>query len=174
MAIPFLVCTKAEQRSMVHFLWAEGTLNAAIQMFMCLVWGLHAFSEKCIWVDKNVQDWPNKCNWSRALWRACNINQQWENGRCQIHGSQRQKSNNHSNCPSQCTTALGPTRLMHDGFPGNWKESITSLLWTSAPVTWNIIIMNERTSWKAHYHRGWNLDSSIQTWEQTTEHAVET
>jgi len=66
-------------------------------------------------------------------------------------------------------TALGPTR-----FPSNWKENIISLVWTSAPVTWNIIIMNERTSWKAHYHRGWNLDSSIQTWEQTTKHAVET
>lgn len=63
---------------------------------------------------------------------------------------------------------------MQNGFPVNWRECIISLAWTSAPVTWKIMIMNVWTSWQAHYHRGWNLDSSIQTWEQTTEHAVET
>jgi flagellar biogenesis protein FliO len=61
MATPLLVCTKAEQRSMVHFLWTEGTLSAAIQMFMFLVWGQHAFSEKSIRIEKNVQ-WLNKCD----------------------------------------------------------------------------------------------------------------
>ena len=71
-------------------------------------------------------------------------------------------------------TVLGPIRFKQDGFPDNWKESISSLLRKTAPVNWNVILMNERTSWKAHYHRRWNLDSSIQPWEQTTEHAVKT
>jgi len=38
-----------------------------------------------------------------------------------------------------CTTALGSTRCVQDGFPGNCQRSLSTLLWTFASVTWNVI-----------------------------------
>jgi hypothetical protein len=38
------------------------------------VWGLGSVLEKCIWVDRNVQERLDKCDWCRALWMHLNIN----------------------------------------------------------------------------------------------------
>jgi transposase len=64
MAVPFLVCTKKEQRSVVCFLWADGMKQPEIHTFLCSQYRDNAVSWRSVyrWIEmckkgqKNVTD----------------------------------------------------------------------------------------------------------------------
>jgi hypothetical protein len=145
-----LVCTKDEQRSVVRFYRQK---VCKLPKFTCIF--VHSLGtmlflgkvctieEKCLrkatqmWLMKSTLGLPSTWTSNKDIWS------------CQIHGSWGEKSLlrkwhrnltlSRGHCIQECAAALGSTRCVQDGFPGNWQKSLSTLLWTFASVTWNVI-----------------------------------
>jgi len=53
MAAKLINCTKEEQHSVIHFLWAQGVLGAQIHLRMCAQYGDKVLSRRivCEWIE---------------------------------------------------------------------------------------------------------------------------
>jgi len=49
MVAKLINCTKEEQRSVIHFLWAEGVLGAQIHLCMCAQYGDKVLSHRIVY-----------------------------------------------------------------------------------------------------------------------------
>ena len=49
MAAKLINCTKEEQRSVIHFLWAEGVPGAEIHLCMCAQYGDKVLSRRIVY-----------------------------------------------------------------------------------------------------------------------------
>jgi hypothetical protein len=179
-----LVCTKDEQRYVVHF-YRQMVCKVLTVTCVCVrTLGTMLFLGKVYnrreVLKKSQTDVTDKeCSGCLSTWT--NNKDIWS---CQSHGSWGEESLlrkwrrnlvlSRGHCIQECTTAVGSTGCVQNGFAGNWQKSLSTLFYGHLLLSLGMLSQQSRELVKLHHHRAWNLDIVLQTQVQVREHVVET